>query len=307
MAAKRIALEWNGSRLRRCRMMSSPGSKSISRPFGRRSLPVSVTPVTSGSAAAGSTVSGTSPISPSTTAFTLPCPCPVAPSEPNSSTRSSATRSATPSATSEPANMPAARIGPTVWELDGPIPILNSSKALMVTSYLPLWWRSATDTEARRVVGGAQVDGRPADGAADVDMVGTLAQVGGRDHVAVVVPHVGQPHRRAEGLPPGARHDLAHRHAVAQHQFAAPHHFLCLVQDQRNEPAPRALRPRFLDRLAAKEADVGAELAREQQARLDRVVVRGQLSPEGPVPLLEPHRLDGVIPGVDQAERSAGS
>jgi hypothetical protein len=34
--------------------------------------------------------------------------------------------------------MEAARIGPTVCELDGPIPTLNRSKALMVTRYLPL-------------------------------------------------------------------------------------------------------------------------------------------------------------------------
>jgi hypothetical protein len=71
-AAKRIALEWKGSRRRRCRMMSSAGSKPISRPAGRRSVPVSVTRATRGSAAAGSTLSGTSPDSPSTIAFTLP-------------------------------------------------------------------------------------------------------------------------------------------------------------------------------------------------------------------------------------------
>jgi hypothetical protein len=33
-------------------------------------------------------------------------------------------------------NMPAARIGPTVCELDGPIPILNSSNALIVMDWL---------------------------------------------------------------------------------------------------------------------------------------------------------------------------
>ncbi len=72
-------------------------------------------------------------------AFTLPWPCPVAPSEPNSSALIPATRSTTPTAASEAANMPAARIGPTVCELDGPMPILKSSKALIVTSgLLPL-------------------------------------------------------------------------------------------------------------------------------------------------------------------------
>jgi hypothetical protein len=34
--------------------------------------------------------------------------------------------------------MPAARIGPTVCELDGPMPILKRSKALIVTSDLLL-------------------------------------------------------------------------------------------------------------------------------------------------------------------------
>ena len=136
VASKRIALEWKGSRLRRCRTMSSPGSNSISRPDGRRSLPVSATLATRGSAAAGSTVSGASPDSPSTIALTLPWPCPVAPSEPNSSALIPATRSTTPSSASEAANMPAARIGPTVWELDGPMPTLKRSKALIVTSEL---------------------------------------------------------------------------------------------------------------------------------------------------------------------------
>jgi hypothetical protein len=139
VASKRIALEWKGSRLRRCRTMSSPGSNSIPRPDGRRSLPVSLTLATRSAAAAGSTVSGSSPDSPRTIALTLPWPCPVAPSEPNSSALIPATRSSTPSSASEAANMPAARIGPTVCELDGPMPTLKRSKALMVMSEpLPL-------------------------------------------------------------------------------------------------------------------------------------------------------------------------
>ena len=69
-------------------------------------------------------------------ALTLPWPCPVAPSEPNSSALIPATRSSTPSSASEAANMPAARIGPTVCELDGPMPTLKRSKALMVMSEL---------------------------------------------------------------------------------------------------------------------------------------------------------------------------
>ena len=103
---------------------------------GQGSRPASRTPATSGSAATGSTVSGCSPVSPSTSAFTLPWPCPVAPSEPNSSTRSPATRGIRPSAASVSVNMPAARIGPTVCELDGPIPILKSSNALIAMARL---------------------------------------------------------------------------------------------------------------------------------------------------------------------------
>jgi hypothetical protein len=63
-------------------------------------------------------------------------PCPVAPSEPNSSALIPATRPVTPSAASECTNIPAARIGPTVCELDGPMPILKRSKALIVMSEL---------------------------------------------------------------------------------------------------------------------------------------------------------------------------
>ena len=130
----------------------------ISRPPGRASRPVARTRATSGSAATGSTVSGCSPVSPSTTAFTLPWPCPVAPSEPNSSTRSPATRGIRPSAASASVNMPAARIGPTVCELDGPIPILNSSNALIAMArLLSAAPRRCVPRFAPRAVGGALV------------------------------------------------------------------------------------------------------------------------------------------------------
>ncbi len=71
------------------------------------------------------------------TALTLPCPCPVAPSDPNSSARTPATAADCPLPASDAANIPAATIGPTVCELDGPIPILNRSKTLMVTAGSP--------------------------------------------------------------------------------------------------------------------------------------------------------------------------
>ena len=67
------------------------------------------------------------------TARSLPCPCPVAPSEPNSSARTRVTSSSTPSASRPIAKVRAARIGPTVCEDDGPIPIENRSNTLMAT------------------------------------------------------------------------------------------------------------------------------------------------------------------------------
>ena len=62
------------------------------------------------------------------TAPGVPCPAPVAPSEPYSSMRTRATFVSSPSSTRSRTNRAAARIGPTVWELDGPIPIENRSK-----------------------------------------------------------------------------------------------------------------------------------------------------------------------------------
>ena len=64
--------------------------------------------------------------------LTLPCPCPVAPSEPNSSACTRRTSGSSPSLSSEQAKEYAARIGPTVCELDGPMPILNKSNTLIV-------------------------------------------------------------------------------------------------------------------------------------------------------------------------------
>ena len=79
-------------------------------------------------ALAVSTVSGRSPSRPRITARSLPCPCPVAPSEPNSSARTRATWLEQPVVASPVANVRAARIGPTVCEDDGPMPMVNRSK-----------------------------------------------------------------------------------------------------------------------------------------------------------------------------------
>ena len=81
-----------------------------------------------------SIVSGRSPSSPRITARSLPCPRPVAPSDPNSSTRTRATSASSPSSARPWANVRAARIGPTVCDDDGPMPIEKSSKMLIATA-----------------------------------------------------------------------------------------------------------------------------------------------------------------------------
>ena len=67
--------------------------------------------------------------------MSLPCPLPVAPSEPNSSTLMRAQAPLAPFATSAWANRLAATIGPTVCELDGPMPLLNRSNTLIAMAY----------------------------------------------------------------------------------------------------------------------------------------------------------------------------
>src|SRR5438067_5039997 len=273
--------------------MSLSGSKVISRPPGRASRPVSLTLATSGSAATGSTVSGCSPVSPSTTAFTLPWPCPVAPSEPNSSTRSPATRGVRPSVASVSVNIPAARIGPTVCELDGPIPILNSSKALIAMARLlsaapRRCGATSSPCDAGATLGAtpyplpyrverrAQRNRHRLDLTAHVHLVRTGAHELRCHRVARRIPDVGQPGRGAERGTPGSRGDLAHGHAVTQHKLAAPHHRARVAGDQGHQPPPGALGPCLLHRFPAEEADVGAQLASEPQPGLHRPVVRGQ-------------------------------
>ena len=106
--------------------MSFAGSKPM------RGPPASATPARSTNAAmrvsmpSTSTVAGRSPSSPSSTARSLPWPRPVAPSEPKSSTFKRA--GTMPASARRSAKRRAATIGPTVCELDGPMPILKSSK-----------------------------------------------------------------------------------------------------------------------------------------------------------------------------------
>ena len=77
-------------------------------------------------------MSGVSPLRPRITALSVAWPRPVKASEPNSATSTLATRSIAPVSTSPPTNAPAAFIGPTVCDEDGPTPILNSSKTLII-------------------------------------------------------------------------------------------------------------------------------------------------------------------------------
>ena len=67
------------------------------------------------------------------TALSLPWPLPVAPSDPYKSVLMPVQASARMSLLREAysTNCAAARIGPTVCELEGPIPIENKSKTLM--------------------------------------------------------------------------------------------------------------------------------------------------------------------------------
>src|SRR6185312_2469963 len=72
------------------------------------------------------------PLSPRITALSEPWPFPVKAREPRSATSTEATFSTSPESASPLAKAPAAFIGPTVWDDDGPMPILNSSKTLII-------------------------------------------------------------------------------------------------------------------------------------------------------------------------------
>ena len=82
----------------------------------------------------GSTVSGEAPSRPASTARSVPWPIPVSASEPYRRTATSAVCPSSPSRLSPSTNSRAARIGPMVWELDGPMPTLKMSNTLSVMS-----------------------------------------------------------------------------------------------------------------------------------------------------------------------------
>src|SRR5579885_8735 len=111
--------------------MSCAGSKAITSPPESVSSFVSLILATQRSAVSGATVSGSKPEKPSMTALSVPCPRPVHASEPYkiAFTRFKRARSSLLNAAMKAA---AAFIGPTVCEDDGPIPILNRSKTLIM-------------------------------------------------------------------------------------------------------------------------------------------------------------------------------
>ena len=96
----------------------------------RRSIPWSAS-ATTRATSSRVTVSTAKPVKPASTAPGVPWPTPVEPSEPNSTHSIRTTRASPPSAASPSTKARAARNGPTVCELDGPIPTLNKSRAEM--------------------------------------------------------------------------------------------------------------------------------------------------------------------------------
>src|SRR5579872_3919196 len=135
-----MPLACSGSLSRRWNTSWVSGSSATGCLPSRRTCLAAAWAATRGATLSTSTVAGSSPSRPSSTARSLPWPLPVCPRLPNSSTLTLAVRTSSPSASSRSANRRAARIGPTVCELDGPIPILKMSNTEMCTS--PRFWRS---------------------------------------------------------------------------------------------------------------------------------------------------------------------
>src|SRR6218665_1028634 len=104
----------------------------------RRSWPVLRMRSSSAPMASTSMLSGSWPSRPSSTALSLPWPLPVEPREPYSLTSTRAQEASSPWCRRRSANRRAARIGPTVWELLGPMPILKVSNTLTAMGY-GLW------------------------------------------------------------------------------------------------------------------------------------------------------------------------
>src|ERR1700733_4350465 len=130
-----MPLECRGSRS--CCMNNSciGSSKAMSCVPSRRSRPLARMRASVGSMLSGSMVSGCPPSSPASTARSVPLPAPVRASEPYSRTAISLVACSNPSRRRLSANSRAARIGPMVCELDGPIPTLKMSKTLRLMTF----------------------------------------------------------------------------------------------------------------------------------------------------------------------------
>ena len=121
------------------------------------------------------------------------------------------------------------------------------------------------------------------------------------------VPHPGQSDAAAEGVAPRRRGHLARppgpRAARARRPTASPR------GRRRGSTTSRRAGRRartLLDRRAAEEVDVGAQLAGEQQPGLDGTDVGRELTAEGAVALVQPQRLDRVVAAAVHVEVGAG-
>ena len=122
-----MPLGWRSGMMCPARSISFAGSKAMAclppsmiRPSARIRASVAA-------ASSGQVRSGTKPARPSTLASTVPCPTPVSASEPCSSTAIRATSSSLPRLASARTKSAPIRIGPTVCEEDGPMPIRKIS------------------------------------------------------------------------------------------------------------------------------------------------------------------------------------
>ena len=132
-AEKVIPLECWGRKVSGWSTMAEGRRSTASRPPRSRPPSASIW-ATRSRPTIGSTLSGSEPSRPMTTASRVPCPVAVAASDPYRCTSTWATRGPICSSSSTSrANWAAARIGPTVCELEGPIPISNRSNVLMLT------------------------------------------------------------------------------------------------------------------------------------------------------------------------------
>lgn len=119
-----------GRKTRICITTSRARSNSISGPPSTDSRPRRQASSTRRPAVVVSQLSGTSPIRPRMTARSVPWPRPVRASDPNSSVHTRARPGRRPVPASSVRKRWAARMGPTVWEDEGPIPMEKRSRAL---------------------------------------------------------------------------------------------------------------------------------------------------------------------------------